>query len=67
MNHWEATKNLVVERYILGELDEAQRDEFESHFFDCQECAEDLKAGAILVTALKVVFREVGPFGRSMS
>jgi Putative zinc-finger len=58
MDHSEATRNLVVEQYILGELGERQRDEFENHFFDCPECAEDVKAAAILVANLKVVFRE---------
>jgi hypothetical protein len=58
MDHSEATKNFAVEQYLLGELGETQRNEFENHFFDCPECAEDVKAAAILVANVKAVFRE---------
>lgn len=58
MEHSEAGKNFVVERYILGELNETQRDEFENHYFDCPECAEDLKEAAILVANVKTFFSE---------
>ena len=58
MEHSEASKNFAVERYILGELGETQRDEFENHYFDCPECAEDLKEATILVANVKAVFSE---------
>jgi len=32
---------------VLGELSEVQREEYEEHYFDCAECAIDLKAFAI--------------------
>jgi hypothetical protein len=58
MDHAEATKRFVVEKYLLGDLGETQRDEFEDHYFKCRECAEDVKAGAILVANIQAVFRE---------
>jgi hypothetical protein len=58
MDHSEATRDFAVEQYLLGDLKEVRRDEFEDHFFDCPECAEDVKAGTILVDNLKAVFRE---------
>lgn len=48
MTHADAVNSLAVERYLLGEMSEAERDLFEAHFFECQECAEDVKAGALM-------------------
>jgi Putative zinc-finger len=51
MDHAEAMRLEATERYLLGELDEAQRDAFEAHFFECRECAESVRAGAAFVAA----------------
>jgi hypothetical protein len=45
MEHQEAIDTLASERYILGEMSEAERDSFEEHFFSCAECAGDVLAG----------------------
>ena len=38
----------VVERYLLGDLSEAEREAFEEHYFECDECFAELEAlGAI--------------------
>jgi hypothetical protein len=58
MDHAEAARMFAVERYVLGDLGEAQRDEFEDHFFGCTECAEDLRATMTLIAIVKAVFRE---------
>ena len=42
MEHKEAVDTLASERYILGEMSEAERDAFEEHFFSCQICADDI-------------------------
>ncbi len=42
MEHQDAIRLGAVEKYLLGELPTPQRDEFEAHFFDCQECAAEL-------------------------
>lgn len=44
MEHQEAIDTLASERYILGEMSEAERDSFEEHFFSCVECADDVLA-----------------------
>jgi len=44
MEHQEAIDTLASERYILGEMSEAERDSFEEHFFSCIECADDVLA-----------------------
>jgi hypothetical protein len=57
MNHTQALIEKTAEKYLLGELTAAERDEFEAHYFSCQECAEDIKAGATLVDNAREVFR----------
>jgi anti-sigma factor RsiW len=42
MDHQEAMSMLASERYLLGEMTDAERDSFEEHFFSCAECAEDV-------------------------
>ncbi|PYU53470.1 MAG: hypothetical protein DMG48_01380 [Acidobacteria bacterium] len=46
MDHNEALRLHAVEKYVLGELPPSLRDEFEQHFFECQECALDVRAAA---------------------
>lgn len=49
MEHAEAVSSAATERYVLGELTEAQCEAFEAHFFECPECASDVRAAAALV------------------
>lgn len=49
MDHEEATQSQAVERYLLGELSSTAHAAFEQHFFECQECAEDLIASSQLL------------------
>jgi hypothetical protein len=44
LDHLKATKRNVADRYVLGELSQAQREEFEEHYFECVDCAEDVRA-----------------------
>jgi hypothetical protein len=46
MDHDLVVRQKVMEKYLLQELDDEQRDEFEEHFFECRECALDVRAGA---------------------
>lgn len=48
MTHDEAVSTMAAERYHLGEMGDAERDAFEAHYFDCQECAEEVRTGALL-------------------
>ena len=54
MNHSEAVEMMATERYLLGELSPELREAFEEHYFDCQECALDLRAEAAFVDAAKM-------------
>jgi hypothetical protein len=58
MDHSEALRLSAAEKYLSGELTEALRDQFEEHYFDCLECANDLKALATFRTASRMVFEE---------
>jgi hypothetical protein len=53
MDHQEATRIEAVERYLLQELSPEQCAEFEEHFFDCHECAVDLRATAAFLHSVK--------------
>lgn len=45
MQHTEATAMEATDRYLLGELTAAEADAFEEHYFECIECAEELRIG----------------------
>src|ERR1700684_4328419 len=47
MDHTEAVNNQAVERYLLGQMPEAEIDAFEKHFFECGTCAEEVESGVL--------------------
>lgn len=53
MNHEVAISLSASEKYLLNELPGDVRDEFEEHFFECEQCAMDVKAGAALLQQVK--------------
>jgi hypothetical protein len=58
MNHDEAVQLMIAEKYLLNELSPDVRDQFEEHFFDCMDCANDVRAGAVFVEKSKAVLGE---------
>ena len=58
MDHTAVVREKMTERYLLNELDSDLRDEFEEHYFDCPECAQDVSAGYQFVEQSKVVLAE---------
>ena len=54
MDHTEAVQLMATERYLLGELSAEQREAFEEHFFECYECALDVRAEAAFIKEAKV-------------
>jgi hypothetical protein len=58
MDHEEAVRQNATERYLLDELDPEQRDQFEGHFFDCQDCATDVRSANLFLEQSKVVLGE---------
>ena len=57
MDHNEALRQQAAEKYVLGELSPPLRNEFEAHFFECQECALDVTATAGFVDNVRAVLR----------
>jgi len=58
MDHTEAIRLTAAERYLLDELSPEQREQFEEHFFDCAECALDLRAASTFIEQSKRVLAE---------
>jgi hypothetical protein len=58
MDHTEATATFATDRYLLGELSDAQADAFEEHYFDCAECTDDLRAGMQLLSGGRMLTHE---------
>lgn len=58
MDHKEAVRLQAAEKYALGELPKEQVEEYEEHYFDCAECAEDIKATVAFVENARQVVRE---------
>ncbi len=46
MDHNSAIENHTAERYLMGELNEAERDAYEEHFFSCAACANEIKSAS---------------------
>lgn len=58
MSHTEAMESNAVERYLLGEMNDDQRQTFEDHYFDCRLCAADVTDGMLFMSAGRGVARE---------
>lgn len=58
MDHLQATNTKAAEQYLLGELSEELRAEFEEHFMSCAECARDVRAAAAFMESAREVLRE---------
>jgi hypothetical protein len=63
MDHRQATESMAVEKYLLEELTPEARDQFEEHFFDCNECSIELRTAAGFIDAAKKEFK-VNPVPR---
>jgi|GEM_PF-1116444 len=57
MDHQIAVKKLAAQRYMLGEMTPAEREQFESHYFACPQCAEEVVETAAFVDNLKAVLK----------
>lgn len=48
MTHQQALDSKAAERYLLDEMPELERFQFEEHYFTCEPCADDLRTGALM-------------------
>ena len=58
MDHTAVVRQKMTERYLLNELESEVRDEFEEHYFDCPECALDVRAASQFLEESKLVLAE---------
>jgi Putative zinc-finger len=58
MDHNEVVRQKLTERYLLNELEGEQRDQFEEHYFECPECALDIRTGSEFVESSKVILAQ---------
>ncbi|HEY1659853.1 MAG TPA: zf-HC2 domain-containing protein [Candidatus Sulfotelmatobacter sp.] len=58
MDHEVVVREKMTEKYVLEELDPALREEFEDHFFDCPDCAFDVRAASALAEHSKEILKE---------
>jgi len=58
MNHASIIETRAAEKYLLGELSPREREAFETHFFECPECAGDVYAGHLLAQGTHAYFSE---------
>jgi hypothetical protein len=57
MDHNETIQLQAAVKYVLGELSPTQREEYEEHYFDCAECAVDIKALTTFADTTREVLR----------
>lgn len=53
MNCKEVEKRDISELYLLDRLTEAERDEFEKHYFECESCFAQIQAGLMVQAELQ--------------
>ena len=58
MDHSEAVRLQAAEKYVLGELSPDLREQYEEHYFECEECASDVKAAAAFADGARELFRK---------
>ena len=49
IDHADATLTGAAERYVLGDMEEQERERYEEHFFSCADCADEVRAAARFV------------------
>jgi anti-sigma factor RsiW len=64
MEHERALEIQAVERYLIDDLSEAERNEFEEHFFSCEKCADEVRLGARFHAAAREVLRDPQRFSK---
>jgi len=63
MDHNFAIENRIAERYLLRDLTEAERADFEEHYFECPECAKYVGSGDEFVHLLQEIKQESSASG----
>ncbi len=65
MDHRSAIETTAVERYFLDEMPPVERSEFEEHFFECEQCAEEIRVMSCLEANARAEVRLMRPEART--
>jgi hypothetical protein len=60
MTHQQALDTMAAERYLLDEMTEIEKHAFEDHFFDCSDCAQEVRLGEQIRAEVRSS-RDAGP------
>lgn len=55
MEHNQAVADMAAEKYVLGELRNSEREQFEEHYFSCPDCAQDVRDLASLAEGARIM------------
>jgi anti-sigma factor RsiW len=58
MDHEITVQTGAVERYVLGEMETEERELFEEHFFECETCSMDVRAGVVFAANTRALARK---------
>jgi hypothetical protein len=58
MDHETAVRSQAAERYVLEEFPPEERAAFEEHFFECPECAEEVRCASVFAANATQALRE---------
>lgn len=58
MDHEMAVRLQASEKYLLGELSPAERDEFEEHLADCSRCMDEFWTADVFAANARAVFED---------
>jgi hypothetical protein len=60
LDHLHALQTNAAERYLLGELPADEAEDFELHYFECQQCALSVETGELFIAGLRAHGDEPG-------
>lgn len=63
MDHRQIEDDDIVERYLLAQLSEGEKAEFEAHYFGCQRCLDELELAEARLAGAKQLAAAEGPAG----
>ncbi len=58
MNHETAVQMQAAERYVLDEFPPEEREAFEEHFFECPECADEVRSASLFAANATQALKE---------
>jgi hypothetical protein len=61
--HEFAVKNMLAEKYLLGELVGMDLEDFEQHMFECSICFNSVKVGQVFTETIASIYLRQGPRG----